>query len=265
MNFSESSISSQISSVGPHERIITEFFGERARYVSNAPVFASALYLMAFTNRCGSNLLADYMRQTGSIGGFHESLNHDTVLRAANKRGIESVPDYVEMLHKKFSSSGNLGVKASWDQILMLSRFKIFEMFNSVRVIHIRRTDVISQAVSHWIAHQTKQWTSNQTGLEIEPTYDFDRISTIISSINNANGMITLIAEALSRRHVSITYEALERSPQDSVVMVLRKLGLPHADIALDQPRISKQADERNTAFINRYKAELRARIAKAG
>lgn len=261
MTSSGSSIASQLSAIGAHEKILTEFFREKTRYSSATPVFKSPLYVMAFTNRCGSNLLADYLRQTGHIGGFHESLNHDTVLRTAREEGIASMPDYMAMLHEKFAAGGHLGIKASWDQILMLSRLKLFGMFGSVRIIHIRRTDVISQAVSHWIAHQTKQWTSNQARLDIEPDYDFDRISTIISNVNLANGLIALIAEALTRRHVPVTYEALERAPLATVVTVLRRLGLPHEEINLGEPRIAKQADERNAAFINRYKADLRARI----
>jgi trehalose 2-sulfotransferase len=264
MKLFKSTISSQLSTMGSHENAISDYFGAKSRFVGDAPVFSSPLYIMAFTNRCGSNLLGDYLRQTGCIGGFHESLNYDTVLRFSKEKGIQSFPAYFEMLYDKQSVRGNWGVKASWDQILMLSRLRILDMFSGVKIIHIRRNNVLSQAVSHCIAGQTKQWTSKQKGLEVEPEYDFESINTIIGNINDANVMISLILQALSGKHASVTYEILERSPQDAVTTALKRVGLPCANFDLGEPRIAKQADERNVSFINRYKADLRARIASA-
>ena len=49
---------------GRHETTIKRQFGSRVRFEGTAPVFDKPLILMAFTNRCGSHLLADYLRQT---------------------------------------------------------------------------------------------------------------------------------------------------------------------------------------------------------
>lgn len=254
-------IADALAAQGAHERHISSHFRERTAFEGQAPVFDRPLILIAFTNRCGSNLLADYLRQSGTIGGLHESLNHDAVIRKSTSLGLQSFPDYIRMLHTNFAAGKPLGIKASWDQIVMLARTKTLAMFPAVKIVHIRRLDVISQAVSHVIAHQTKQWTSRQTASGAEPEYNFEQISTIVANINQSNGLIGLVSHCLSARVASVSYEELEKAPETCVLELLGELGLPHEGISLGEPRIAKQADDRNAAFINRYKADLRARI----
>jgi trehalose 2-sulfotransferase len=258
------SIGDTLSAQGAHEKFITEHFHGQMKYDGKGAVFDEPLFIVAFTNRCGSNLLADYLRQSGLIGGLHESLNHDAVARKSKAAGVDSFPAFIRVLHDSFAAEGRLGIKASWDQIVLLARTRALAMFPSVKVIHIRRMDVISQAVSHSIAHQTKQWTSKQTASGVEPEYSFEKISTIVSNINQSNGLIGLVAHCFASDIVSVTYEDLEKSPQDCVSLLLDNLGLPQTGFSLGEPRIAKQADERNTSFINRYKTDLRARIASA-
>ena len=44
-----------------HEKVLRKLFGAKCAY-DGRMVFDTPLMLIAFTNRCGSNLLADYLR-----------------------------------------------------------------------------------------------------------------------------------------------------------------------------------------------------------
>lgn len=247
-----------LSKPGIHEAEVSKYFPFNLPFSAEIPVFNNPLTIMAFTNRCGSNLLADYLNQTSKIGGFHESLNHDTIRRMSINERIDKFSDYITYIFNKFSVDGRLGVKASWDQITMLSRSGILEMFPAVNIIHIKRSDVVSQAVSHWIAHQTKKWTSAQKGDAIDPVYDFKSIDSIVSSINNSNSIIPILSNVIGSNFVDIAYEDLVRDPYKSVASVGRSLSLDLSDWTPINPKINRQADEINNEFIFKYNSELR-------
>ena len=258
MQFRQSSLLDSLGAPGIHETSILDLFSGQVGFTGTTPVFAKPLRIMAFTNRCGSNLLADYLRQTGKIGGFHESLNHDTVAIAASRHSIASFPDYIRYLFNSLAVDGNLGVKASWDQMAMLSRWNIFAMFPGASVVHMRRSDVIGQAVSYWIAHQTRKWTSTQEGSNTEPVYDFVQIDRIIASINFSNATIPLVARVLNLPLTGVLYEGLTRDPRTVVTALGRAIALDLSDWTPRQPRISRQADATNQDFLERFVAELR-------
>lgn len=244
---------------GIHERSIADLFSGRVSFSGEGPVFPKPLRIMAFTNRCGSNLLADYLRQTGKIGGFHESLNHDTVDTAAERHGIENFPDYVSYLFESMAVDGNFGVKASWDQIAMLGRWKILSMFPGATIIHMRRADVISQAISHCIAHQTKRWTSAQKGIDKKPVYSFAQIEKIVESINFSNSVIPIVARVMGLPLTGVLYEGLTRNAEAVVTNLGKSLSLDLAEWTPKQPKISRQSDAVNSEFLRLFTAEIRA------
>lgn len=256
-NISGSRLGEHLSHIGEHEKRLRKLANFDCIHPLGGAVFPRPLYLMAFTNRCGSNLLADYINQTGLIGGFHESLNFDTISSTADREGIDNISRYFYFLHERFAKQETLGVKASWDQILMLARFNVFSMFPAVRVVHIRRAEVVSQAVSHWIAHQTKRWTSTMKGEQIEPEYDFSAIQNIVSNIQMANSIIPILSRVLGAAHVGVLYEGLVRDPQTTVVNVTGTLGLELGAWKASAPKINKQADKVNERFVARFYGDL--------
>lgn len=258
MNSFNNSILDILAKPGIHEVEVSKHFPVNPPFSAEFPVFKNPLTIMAFTNRCGSNLLADYLNQTSKIGGFHESLNHDTIRRMSIKESIENFPDYITYIFKKFSVDGRLGVKASWDQITMLSRSGTLKMFPAVNIIHIKRSDVVSQAVSHWIAHQTKKWTSAQKGDATDPIYDFKSIDRIVSSINNSNSIIPILSDAIGANFAEILYEDVVRDPYCSVISAGRSLSLDLSDWTPISPKIYRQADQVNNEFIFKFNSELR-------
>ena len=79
---------------GDHEKALREYFGAGAIYTGE-PVSDRPLYLMAFTNRCGSNLLAAYLNALRDFAGFDEELNHFRAIPICRREGIVTLPDYL--------------------------------------------------------------------------------------------------------------------------------------------------------------------------
>lgn len=254
-------ISNDLAAPGPHERKIREIFLENFVWRGNPPLFSKPLYIMAFTNRCGSNLLADYLRQTKCFRGFGEGLNWDIVQDSLQRYPVRSFPEYVAHLADADNTPGAWGIKASWDQILMLHRANIPAMFSGVQIIHPIRQDLLGQAISHWIAHQTNQWTSVQKGLDVVPEFACDRIEQILMGIVRSNTYIDLISRALEiSRHV-VVYERLQENAAEAMGELLGALSIGLEGWEPRSPRIARQRNETNDHFQRQAMERWRAAI----
>lgn len=246
---------------GQHENRIRAIFPNNFVWEGNCPIFSKPLYILAFANRSGSNLLADYLRQTRKFRGFGESLNWDQIQRSIERSRVASFPDYIAQLVGPPDEPGLWGVKASWEQIVMLQRANIFSMFSGVEVIHSVRHDILGQAVSHWIAFQNNQWTSSHKETGIVPKFSLGRIEQIIMDIVRSNAYIEQIARALDvSRHV-VVYEHLQNDPAAEVRTLGKSLSINLNDWQPELPRISKQRGEVNDCFSQMCLEAWRAAI----
>ncbi len=239
---------------------IRKIFKNKVRYGGPA-IVNGPLLLLAFTNRSGSNLLADRLCSTGHFSGFRESLNHPNVSRQKAELGSETFPDHIAKLHHALSVEGTTpGFKASWGQLAMLLRWNIPAMFDSIRILHIRRHDVLDQAISFSIAHQTQQWSSRQRS-KGPAKYNYKKISTILNNINKANNSIASICSIFSLERIPIFYEDLVADPEAEVKRIAATLGFDASDWIPSAPKIDKQANELNLEFRERFAAEARATL----
>lgn len=247
--------SDPLVTIGIHENKIRALYNDAVHFTGNSPVFEEPLYLLAFSNRSGSNLLAHYMRSVPYFGGFHEQLNHPTVKTQAAAGECASFPDYIRFASTTFGKDFKTwGFKASWDQIMMLYRFGIDRMYPCVRIIHIKRRDLVKQAVSYMIAHQTKKWTSKQKGTpDISPTYDYSLLDRLMRQSAFAEQQVRAISALFDLPYLEVWYETLVQKPE----RVMNDIGR-FADIDLSAwqpqtPAIEMQADATNKAFYDRY------------
>jgi LPS sulfotransferase NodH len=248
----------KMATPGEHEARISGIFGKQCRYEGDTVVFPRPLVILAFTNRSGSNLMADYIRQANYVGGLGEFLNHDGLARRVAKRNIPSFPEYIHDLHREYSPvPKSLGIKASWDQMAMLLRWNIPAMFPRVTVIHVMRHDMVAQAVSYGIALQTKQWSSRHAADGSEPVANSEQVADSMIKFHNANLMIRLITEAAGMERFDIGYEQIVTDPSEHVVRLLHKARLAGTDWMPQTPGLSKQGGGLNRAFEDRFRADL--------
>lgn len=265
----------QMGRAGPHESRISELFDGRVRFEGATPEFPRRLIILAFTNRSGSNLMAEYMRQAGHVAGVGEFLNHDIVARHAAEKGITSFPDYIRELHDRLcggvpqdadgTGEGThgpaLGLKASWDQMAMLLRWNIIGMFPDITVIHVIRHYVVAQSVSYGIALQTQAWTSKHPSLGTRPDLSTLDVARSAVDFHRANLIIRLLSESFALQRLDIGYEQIVNTPQASVPRVLRAAQLAGPDWTPRPPGLAKQADGLNEALIEGFYETVRKTV----
>jgi LPS sulfotransferase NodH len=245
--------------VGAHERQISHYFKGRMTFEGDGPVIDTPLILLAFTNRSGSNYLAELMRSTERLIGMGEGLNADLVAERSTAWGAESFPDYFVKLNK--NRARPFGLKCSWDQLLMLLRANIPAMYPRMQVVHIRRRDILSQAISRHIAWQTERWTSNtKVEREVEPSYNTKSISGHVESIYTSEAMFPIIFGGFEIPSYEVVYEDLMAREEETVRDVMTWLGYPpKPDWTVGPTRLKRQADDKNKTFKEMYCDKIRA------
>lgn len=245
-----------------HEEGIKTVFQGRVEYDRDMPATDTPLVLMAFTNRSGSNLLGDYLRQTGQVEGFGEYLNTRTVEKQAQAVGVESLPAYLRHMAGRFGADRcHFGLKASAEQLNFLAKWHLLEMFPSVTVLHIHRDDLVGQAVSHWIASRTGQWTSLHDAKDCDIQFEAEPIADILRDIAEADQTIRMIAVSHGLNYVSVSYEELTHDPRSAIRRVGDAVGLDLSEWSPAKPGLSRQADERNIALVKQFRSHMSEKI----
>ena len=85
-------ITDALAEQGPHESKIRALFPDAFAWQGPEPLFSKPLYVLAFTNRSGSNLLADYLLQTGRFRGFGEALTAADAIVITDVYGAGEMP-----------------------------------------------------------------------------------------------------------------------------------------------------------------------------
>lgn len=240
---------------GIHEKNIYDHFGGNVVYMDEI-IFNFPLFIIAFTNRTGSNLLASRLHSTGLYSVIGENLNYDEVIIRSSKTDVKSFPAYIAgLVNIRENSSKIFGIKASWDQLLMICRWGINRMFSDIAVVHIERESLVEQAVSFSIAGQTKRWTSEYPDTGMSPVYNRDDIDSKLYDIVSSNQAIIAICDIMKMRRLRVTYEELVKDPDKVVGNVARFSGVIDTPI-MSSAGIRKQASENNTKFSEMYRAE---------
>lgn len=217
--------------------------------------------IIAFSNRSGSHLVSDYALQTGRIAGAGEHLNHDVVAQQIAGRQIANLPDYIRHLDTTLAQSRKvLALKASWDQLAMLMRQGIPQMFSDTLVLHCMRNDTLAQAVSYAIALRTGQWNGHQVGSALDvPDVPLPEIEQQMDEFNRANLLIRCLCKAHRLRHWDIGYERLCQDKGAHLALALRAAGLAKPGWIPGAPALARQAGPLNDRLAADFLAQVRA------
>lgn len=247
------------SSKNVHEKEIGKNLSQVA-FDGPDPV-ARQLVLLGFFNRSGSNLLGDYLRRLPGLTGFNEHLNHQFVLKKCRAAGIDSFPHYMQSLVDGAGQNG-LGLKASGSQVEMLHKWNILQMFETVQAVQVIRQDIVSQAVSLWIAKHTKQWISTQSSSmdEDKVPYDFWAIRRIMVGIGEHNTRMLSAFSAIGVPVSTVVYEQLIESPETEVRRVGAFLGIDLKSWNFPEDvGLARQKSEVKSRFVAQARKDLAA------
>ncbi len=150
-----------------HEVEILKYFSKmpNGRLFSkpHTPLPTKHNMILCFTNRCGSNWLAETLYATGLVGQADEFFNEDRVKESCNKRGFRSFDEFIHYLPQSHFQQGRncFATKLSWDQLYFLSKYRVIpDIITNAQYIYIIRKDMAAQALSLCLAMQTGQWKS---------------------------------------------------------------------------------------------------------
>ena len=243
-----------------HEIAIEQLFGvDNCRYTDSKPRLGR-LCIMLFTNRCGSNFVADVLASTGRVSQFGEPFNWAFVERAKVRHGYCRFEDFIEALVER-KVAPVVGVKASWEQAMMLHRFGILQaMFSDVSWIYVRRRDLCAQAVSFSIANQTGAWTSQKQGLSRDVVFSFDDIENCMRSLATSNARIEEMLASFGYSYHEIVYEDFVQDIDAGAARALEALALGEGRVDREAIRFKRQGTGLNDALSEMYIAELQRR-----
>jgi trehalose 2-sulfotransferase len=252
-------------------------------------------YLVCATPRSGSTLLCEMLRETGHAGQpleHFEVLRHSSLPRqpreyfegvtsprllgllAPTERGTPSVESPCEwwerILAEGRSDNGVWAGKLMWghtEDFLARARelpglakadlpTALWALLDEPRFVFVTRGSKVEQAVSLWRAVQTRSWRSGEAGSDHSPVYDFEGIDHLLHLLESEERSWREWFIDAGVQPVHVTYEQLDASPGETVSRVLQALGLPAHGV--DVPRLARQRDELSSAWIERYRDELR-------
>lgn len=248
-----------------HEKKIKEYFAGVSPGVDSAPCLADVmedlecLYLICFTNRCGSNYVAQCLASDGQLLQAGENLNFNTVITQSQKRDFKTFDSYLAWLIASRKGPRKVfGCKASVGQLLMLYNAGLLHLAkDKIRFIHIIRDDVLEQAISLFIANRTQQWTSEQDAQAVEIDYEPAQLMHIMESISRQNSLFSLVLKMLGSPTLHVRYGDFSSDPLAGVQDVARHLGLSNLCLKSTNVRYAKQSNESNRELKRRWLADF--------
>lgn len=205
-----------------HEQEIVSYFGEKNCFNTRTKQESIKTIFICFTNRCGSNFLANLISNTALFPEAGEFFNWDTVIPYSQSHNLENFDDYCLSVINETQKNNCFISKISFLQLMLLSKFgQIPNIFNEPIFIWIRRKDILGQAISYSIANQTKQWVSFEPGLSVIPDYRKQEILDIVQDINMANSYFSNYFQIFNANCLEIVYEDLCVAPE----FYLKKIG----------------------------------------
>jgi trehalose 2-sulfotransferase len=235
-------------------------------------------YLLCATPRTGSTLLCGLLKSSGVAGrpasyfnrrGLHDYADDwriarprdgridEAYVRAALAAGrtangvfggrimAETLPELIRDLADADSGS------AATELELLSARFGRLEF------VHLRRRDVVAQAVSWAKALQTHYWHPDEAVRPggRQPHYDEELIGRLVAAIERFEADWTRWFAAHSIEPHQVVYEELAADPLRTAHKVLDHLGL---DVPRDQQLVighHRQADQVNADWATRFRA----------
>ena len=245
-----------------HGKTISEHFGGdplKGERLTDAALSTKVIFI-CFTNRCGSNYLAELLASSGKLNLAGEFFNHTTVIRYCEKHSISSMSGYLNHLILSRRRNGRFVAKASVGQLFFLNNLGLLDGFGPpASYVLLERGNKIAQAVSYMIAMQTKQWASYQKPETGDgPVFEPELAMNFLGGVCRAQALFDAFFAVKGVTPILTSYETLASRPAATVADIMASCGLPGITVDRSKVRTERQADPINEAF----ESELRRCIA---
>jgi LPS sulfotransferase NodH len=223
-------------------------------------------YFIFFTARSGSTFLTHELRGTSVLSCPHEWFNPGIIAKTNMKEKF-SFPEYTKnTVEKNVSKNGVFGSEIHWIALIALNAIvpveKIFP--NKIRWFYLRRRNLVAQAISHFIAVQSRIFHSYQlteTGLEAIRVvkYDAELIKLEIIKILHQEANFEGWLRSFHVEPVRIYYEELIEDPKkvSKLFANVMNVCLPEEYLKkTDGNPVKKIGSNRNSDFEQKFRSE---------
>ncbi len=133
--------------------------------------------------------------------------------------------------------------------------------FPGLRYVRITRQDKVRQAVSLWRAVQTQAWRRDaDRSAGAEPVFSFRAINYLVRLLSAHDASWDAYFLGLGHEPLTLTYEELAEAHEPVVRRVLAHLEVDApADLRVDRPRLTIQADDLSEQWVARVHEHLEA------
>jgi len=219
--------------------------------------------LIASTPRCGSHMLGHAMTETSRLGVPFEYMNPSNLLEWQNRLDTSSPQETLRaLMNIRTSANGVFCIKAHYSHCAIFGGVEAFlSALPNLCVVHIRRADVLRQAISYSIAEQTGVWISGQEQEAETSAYQPKRINRCLNSVATQNANWVTAFRKNNIAPLNIFYEDMEADLQATVDKVARFAGvIDESDSLPTAPRTTRQSSaQRSDEWVARYQRDSQA------
>jgi LPS sulfotransferase NodH len=220
------------------------------------PARCKKIVFLCFTNRSGSNYLAELLGSTGQINVAGEFLNFNTALLHIGNNRLSSFYDYFIGLVDKQTVKGNFACKVAITQIVLLQQAGLLdELLPYSRFVMSERADLLGQAISLDIASRTGKWTSymQPTGSVSETDFDRNRLEMIMRHISYEQQLFRLFFAINGFEHFQVNYEQLTSHTAGVMRMMCDWLEIETPPDCFERTVAERQSDALNNAWKRKF------------
>ncbi|MCU0911629.1 MAG: Stf0 family sulfotransferase [Rhodobacteraceae bacterium] len=218
--------------------------------------------LVASTPRCGSHMLGHAMTTTGLLGVPFEYCNRANLAEWKRRLGTATAEATLAgVMGRRTTPNGVFGIKSHFEHCAALGGpAGLFAALPGLRVVHLRRADVMRQAVSYAVAKQTGVWIRGQEASGDRARYDADLIAWCLDDIalQNAN-WASAFAEA-GIEPLNLYYEEVSANLPAAIAAVVRFAGVMPEDGMIEVETVTERQGEagRIGDWVARYATDRR-------
>lgn len=236
-----------------HLEKISGYFGGLERRQADIPDDLRFIFI-CFTNRSGSNYLAELLCSSQTLPEAGENLNFDSVIGHARQKNLKSFQDYFSFLLRRTQRNGFVAIKIAPGHIELLGRTGILDqIITRSQFILMERSDKLAQAISHLIAFQTGKFMSTMDDGAKHPEFDRAQLDNIITTIADEYRDFNLFFARNGLVPTHMIYEQLVDAPMQRMSYLARQLGIAGLRIEPAGLRLGRQSGDVNEAWKSLY------------
>ena len=220
-------------------------------------------YMLCTAPRCGGTLLASLLYESDVMGVPHEYFHIEDVAenlceRWGFTRPVKTTEYFDEVLKRRTGPNGVFGLKTHFSQIYpLLGQKSVQKLLGSTKsFVHVTRKDVLAQAVSYAIAHQSRSWSTLHT-TRADAQYDSGLVNQFLEEILMQSLQWQRFFTINKISAIEISYEDILEDPNRVCHQICESMDIKTAhDFSIKKSPLKQQTTTQNTEWIDRFRSE---------